>query len=70
MPNEHTERESTTDAGGRLERLVMRLRSLPRYDVGDFDEGDGYMCSYRDKSEDGDWISTDDLDELLKAFGA
>jgi hypothetical protein len=66
--NEHTDAESTIGVGDRLELLVNRLRSLPRYDVGYFDEGDGHMCSFSDQSEDGDWISAGEFDKLMKEF--
>lgn len=40
------------------------MNKLKRYNVGEFDEGDGYMCSYTDESNHGDWVKSEDVEKL------
>jgi len=49
-----------------LESVVLRLKSLKRYDVGFGDDGDGYMYDYHDESPNGDWLEASDVDELIE----
>jgi len=50
----------------RYNNLIERLQSLARYEVGTFNEGDGYLCCYEESVEDGSWIRASDINELLR----
>ena len=51
-------------AASRLERenLLNILKSLPRKDIGEFDEGDGQMVRYEDQKDGGEWVAWDDIE--------
>ena len=50
-------------------QIIMRLRELTRYNVGEFDDGGGYMCSYANEDDTGDWIRASDIDDLISSLG-
>lgn len=52
-----------------VERLVMRLRNLQRYEVGDLYDRWGSPCRYREDSS-GDWVRASDVDLMLKELCA
>lgn len=49
-----------------LESVVLRLRSLKRYDVGSGDDGDEHLYDYHDEDKNGDWIKASDIYGIIQ----
>ncbi len=62
MQNEHD-----TSIGCRLERLVVRLNQIERYEIT-AGSGRDNCCSWveHDNDKDGDWVKWEDLEAILK----